>query len=147
MFRVCIYVNEGRRASQLDYTESKLDQGADGNDGVRGPWHQPPLHPSPWGSELEGQNHSNGFGQDCENCYSKNNSKCYLLKNADGCVGTADEEQGAEETEGKRGEQDIAESPIIGLDYEDVLVLHKDPKGHTCDNREQTAVQARVVPQ
>ena len=37
VFRVCICVNEVRRGSQPDPTETQLDKGADGNDEVRSP--------------------------------------------------------------------------------------------------------------
>lgn len=33
-------------------------------------------------------------------------------------------------------EQDIAESPVIGLDYRGISVIHKDPQNHSCDHKE-----------
>lgn len=33
-------------------------------------------------------------------------------------------------------EQDIAETPVIGLDYADVSVFHKTPQNHSCNDSE-----------
>ncbi|KAM4889354.1 vomeronasal type-2 receptor 116-like [Thomomys bottae] len=55
MFRVCICIHKGRRASQPEATQTHLDEGADGDEELRSPRHQQPPHPPPWTSGLEGQ--------------------------------------------------------------------------------------------
>lgn len=47
----------------------------------------------------------------------------------------ANEEQGAEETD-EWDEQDVGESVVIGLNYGSTVVLHSDPKSHSCECRE-----------
>lgn len=59
------------------------------------------------------------------------------------------EKQGAEraeQAEEEEEEQDIAESPIIGLDYGGVLVLKKDPQNHSCDDKNHRAMQVSDIP-
>jgi hypothetical protein len=48
----------------------------------------------------------------------------------------ANEEQGTEKTEGEGDEQDVGESPVIGLDNGSVSVFYKDPKNSSCEYRE-----------
>lgn len=91
-------------------------------------------HCSSWFRGLECQNHSNVSGQKGGNSHSEHNPKGDLSETAGGCVGMADEEQGAEEAQEEGNEHDIAESPVIGLDCEDVSVLHKQPQNHRCDD-------------
>lgn len=45
------------------------------------------------------------------------------MEDTGSCVGMSNGEQGPEEAEGEKEEQDIAESPIIGLDYGGALAL------------------------
>lgn len=62
-------------------------------------------------------------------------------------VGTAREEQGAEEAQEGRDEQDIAEGPVIGLDYGCVSVLHKEPQNHSCEDRQAQSPTSQGPPQ
>lgn len=59
----------------------------------------------------------------------------------------ADEEQGAEEAQGKGDEQDVAESSVIGLDYRGVSTLHKDPQHHSCEDRAAQSHAGQSHPQ
>lgn len=56
------------------------------------------------------------------------------------------EEQGAEEAQEEGGEQDIAESQVIGLNHEDILMLHKEPQNQVVTTQKHRAVQARAIP-
>ena len=46
------------------------------------------------------------------------------------------EEQGTKETEGEGDEQSVDQSPVVGLDYESVSMLHKNSKNNISDDRE-----------
>ena len=72
---------------------------------------------------LECQNHRQGIDQNSGNSHGKHSSECGLLEDTGSCVGMSNGEQGPEEAEGEKEEQDIAESPIIGLDYGGALAL------------------------
>ena len=48
----------------------------------------------------------------------------------------ANEEQGTEETKNEGDEQDVGESPVIGLNNWSIVVLHNDPENHSCECRE-----------
>ncbi|KAM5262778.1 uncharacterized protein ACOB6Z_006980 [Ctenodactylus gundi] len=129
-----VRVNEGRVCSHPDPTESDLEQAADGDVGVWCPRQQQLPHSSAWSSDLEGQNHSESFGQHSGNGHREAHPKCGLLQDAGGRVGTANEEQGAEETEGEGAEQGVTQAQVIGLDDGGVSVLHKESKDGSCED-------------
>lgn len=126
MFRGSIRLNKRRRDVHPNSTEYKLNEGTYGNDEVRGPRYHHPPHHSPWNCDLEGQNHSKSFGQDCGESHREQHCKCALLQDTGGGAGMADEEQWTEKTEGQSDEQDVSESLIVGLDNGRVVVLPKD---------------------
>lgn len=70
----------------------------------------------------------------------------WFAGDAGGCVGTINEEKGAEKTGGEGREEDVAGRPVVGLDCGRVSGLHKDSKHHSWRAEKQKAVLARAIP-
>ena len=111
-----VHLKERGRGSQPDSTDHQPDQGAHGKDIVSSSSYQQSSHGSSWFPGLECQGRSQGFGQNSGHGHSEHSSKCDLSEDAGGCVGMTDEEQGAEDAQEEGDEQDMAESPVVGLD-------------------------------